>query len=281
VSDDYLWDRSGPEDPDVARLEQLLAPLGRDAPLAKKRRRWPIVVGAVLAAAAAIVVFVATRSHEPQCTSSGAGFSFHGRGGDVACGGHELASGVLPVGGTLSTGAREADLAIADIGTAELGTNTEVRLVRTDATRHQLVLDRGHLHARVNAPPRLFAVATHSATVTDLGCEYTLDADARGAGTLLVQSGKVELATPRGAIVVALAGTRTTLLSGRRPGLPVRMDAASALVAAVHAYEHGEPGAAARVRAAATADDAVTLDELAAVEKESVRDETELDPIDD
>jgi len=262
MSDDYLWDGSGPADPEVARLEKLLAPLGRYAPLAKKRRRWPILVSAVLAAAAAIVVFLATRSHEPSCTGT-AGFSFQGRGGDVACGGHELASGVLPVGGKLSTGAREAELAIADIGTAELGKDTEVRLVRTDAQKHQLVLDRGHLHAKVNAPPRLFAVATHSATVTDLGCEYTLDVDARGAGTLLVQSGKVELATPSGAIVVAPAGTRTTLLPGQRPGLPVRIDATDALVNAVHAYERGEPGAAARVRAAVTADDAVTLDALA------------------
>ena len=27
MNDDYLWDRSGPPDPDVARLEQALAPL--------------------------------------------------------------------------------------------------------------------------------------------------------------------------------------------------------------------------------------------------------------
>ncbi len=31
--DDYLWDRSGPADPEVARLEQLLAPLAHDRPL--------------------------------------------------------------------------------------------------------------------------------------------------------------------------------------------------------------------------------------------------------
>ena len=210
MSDDYLWDRSGPQDPEVARLEKLLAPLGRDAPLARKRKRWPWLVGAVLAAAAAVVVFVATRAHAPDCHGT-AGFTFHGVGGDVACGGDALASGVLPVGGSLSTGARSAELAIADIGTAELGTDTKVSLVRTGPQKHQLVLDRGHLHARVNAPPRLFAVATHSALVTDLGCEYTLDVDAHGAGMLSVQSGKVELATPSGAIVVVPAGTRVTL----------------------------------------------------------------------
>src|SRR3984893_8824293 len=29
MSDDYLWDRSGPPDPEVARLEELLRPLGQ------------------------------------------------------------------------------------------------------------------------------------------------------------------------------------------------------------------------------------------------------------
>ena len=29
MSDDYLWDRSGPPDPEIARLEALLQPLGQ------------------------------------------------------------------------------------------------------------------------------------------------------------------------------------------------------------------------------------------------------------
>ena len=33
MSDDYLWDRSGPPDPDVQRLEELLSPLRHEAPL--------------------------------------------------------------------------------------------------------------------------------------------------------------------------------------------------------------------------------------------------------
>ena len=33
VGDDYLWDGSGPPDPEVARLEALLSPLAHDAPL--------------------------------------------------------------------------------------------------------------------------------------------------------------------------------------------------------------------------------------------------------
>ena len=32
MSDDYLWDRSGPPDPEVARLEALLRPFGQQEP---------------------------------------------------------------------------------------------------------------------------------------------------------------------------------------------------------------------------------------------------------
>ena len=43
---------------------------------------------------------------------------------------------------------------------AELGAQTRVRLERMSAQRHELLLERGRMHARVSAPPRIFAVAT-------------------------------------------------------------------------------------------------------------------------
>jgi hypothetical protein len=77
MSDDYLWDRSGKPDPDVARLEKLLAPLAHEAewrapPLAAgvsppadpraPRRRLPArrawIAGGALALAAAIAIAV-------------------------------------------------------------------------------------------------------------------------------------------------------------------------------------------------------------------------------
>ena len=47
MADDYLWNRSGPPDPDTQQLEELLAPLAHDAPLdelrlAKGRRSEPV-----------------------------------------------------------------------------------------------------------------------------------------------------------------------------------------------------------------------------------------------
>jgi ferric-dicitrate binding protein FerR (iron transport regulator) len=272
MSDDYLWDRSGKPDPDVQRLEELFAPLRHDAPLdelrvKRPRRRAPfIIAGIVIAAAAAVAIFVALPSGESSICSGGKGFAFTGKGGSVSCGGENVAKGVLPVGGQLDTGANTASLVIADIGTAELGANTRVRLERTDAQRHQLALERGHMHATVNAPPRLFAVTTPHTSVIDLGCEYFIDIDETGAGSIYVRIGMVELATPSGALVVAPAGTRTTLLTGQRPGLPVGHSANAKVRAAVAAYEQGDPAAIDALLAAAEDKDAVTLIALAAVD---------------
>jgi len=259
--DDYLWDRKGPADPDVARLEQLLAPLAHDAPLdelrLRRRRRWSMLaIGSVVAAAAAVALVWWRWPDQPGATCSN-GFAFT-RGGTER--------GVLCVGGVLDTGAQRAELAIANIGKAELGAGTRVRLDQTSAERHELYLERGRLHARVDAPPRLFAVATPSANVTDLGCEYTLAVEPNGAGTITVQSGKVELATgTAGAIVVAPMRTHARLLPGRRPGLPVVDGAGKALEAAVAAFERGAADGIDRVMAAATPTDALTVANLAEV----------------
>lgn len=280
-SDDYLWDRSGPADPEIARLEGLMAPLRHDAPLdelrlagverARRSRKRVMIVSSIVAAAAVVAIALwrwpspgAPPSNQLACDATATGFAFEAFGnGHVACGGAERPRGVLPVGGVLDTGAHEAKLAIADIGSARLSAGTRVRLDRTSAERHQLFLERGKMHAKVNAPPRLFAVTTPGASVTDLGCEYTLEVDERGAGSIHVQTGKVEIEGGRGELVVMPAGTRARLLPGRRAGLPVVVDAPRALVEAADAFDSGAPDATARVLAAVRAEDAFTVVNLA------------------
>src|SRR5689334_4919123 len=158
--DDYLWDRSGPPDPDALRLERLLSPLAHDAPLdetrlrrGRRRRPW-IVAGVAAAVAAAAALLLAlwwpgraapVPSDSYACGAKASGFAFTARGGSVACGGERVPAGVLPVGGVLDTGAHRAELAIANIGRAELGTQTRVRLERTGPERHQLFLERGRM----------------------------------------------------------------------------------------------------------------------------------------
>jgi len=272
MSDDYLFDRSGRPDPEVEKLEKLLAPLAHDAPLdemrmrRKKRPPW-LVLGIAVAAAAAVIVYFALPSKPSACGVGGDGFAFTGVGGSVSCEGAQLAHGVLPVGGRLDTGANQAKLTIANIGSAELGKQTRVRLDRTDAQRHQLALDRGHLHAKVNAPPRLFAVTTKHTDVVDLGCEYTLDIDDSGAGSVCVFSGLVELATKSGPTVVTPEGSCAAILAGQRPSLPYARDARPELVEAVRAYDRGEPTAIEHLLAIAQDRDAITLIALAAIHR--------------
>ncbi len=271
--DDYLWDKSGEPDPGIAKLESLLSPLAHDAPLDElrlkrpRKRNW-IIVSGLVAAAAAVVLFVALRPRpgDPQC--AGEGFAFTAQTGTVSCNGAALAGGVLPVGGTLDTGTQQAKLAIADIGEAQLGTDTVIRLDRAQYgadPKHQLHLERGHMHAKVNAKPKIFAVTTPSADVTDLGCEYEIDLDRSGAGTIRVISGKVELETGKHQPLVLLAGMHARLLPGRRAGLALSDKAGAAMEQAAADYDAGKPDGLARVLAAATRDDVITLQRLALV----------------
>jgi hypothetical protein len=269
MSDDYLWDRKGAPDPDVAKLEQLLAPLAsRDtgAPLdelrPRRRRTWWIVGGVVAAAAAVAIVLALPRRGDAPAPATG--FDFVAREGTALWNSRVTAVGTLATGDVLDTGGSHVELKIADIGRAELSPATRVRLERSDATGRHLAIDRGKLHAKVSAPPRLFVVSTPSARVVDLGCEYTIEVDATGAGHIEVQRGQVELATRNGAIVVAPAGTHAQILPGSQPGLPIADGASDEVERAVAAYLAGGPIDA--LLAAATRRDAITLVDLATVD---------------
>ena len=267
---DYLWDGSGAPDPEVQRLEQLMRPLRHAAPLNELKRPRPRrprlvwVAAGALAVAAVLIVVVLTRG--TAACSGTEGMAFTGTG-DLACGDGRVSHGVLPIGTTIDTGKNEADLQIAAIGVAHLGPDTRVRLDATSLAGHNLFLERGRMHARVTAPPRLFAITTPSTAVVDLGCEYDIRVDARGAGEIRVLAGKVELAADAaGVIVVAPAGTHTTIRPGHRPSLPLATGASDALAAAVARYDRGEPGAIAAIVDATTESDAITLANLAVLE---------------
>lgn len=140
------------------------------------------------------------------------------------------ARGRLGVGEWLETdSASRAEIAVANIGQVEVEPNTRVRLVETRLTEHRLELERGTLHARIWAPPRLFFVNTPSAVAADLGCAYTIEVDDAGRGLLHVTSGYVALeAEARESIVPAGAACMTQPGSG--PGTPFFEDAPEAFV---------------------------------------------------
>ena len=107
---------------------------------------------------------------------------------------HLNRGGQLAVGDWLETDAfSRAQLTIADIGHAEIGPNSRLRLVATRETEHRLEMTQGRISARVSAPPRIFIVETPSGTAVDLGCSYDLFVNESGNGTIHVTSGEVSL----------------------------------------------------------------------------------------
>jgi len=168
--------------------------------------------------------------------------------------------GRLRVGEWLETdSASRAEIAVANIGEVEVEPNTRVRLVETRLTEHRLELERGTLHARIWAPPRLFFVNTPSAVAADLGCAYTLEVDDKGRGLLHVTSGYVALETEaRESIVPAGAACMTE--PGAGPGTPFFEDAPEPFVEALARldFEHDRASLDA-VLAGARVKDTLTL----------------------
>ena len=181
---DYLFDKEGEPDPEIARLEGLLAPLAyRGAPpLLPARigaRRPYVVAAAALAMAAAIAALVIARPWRPAPK-------------------------------WIDSDAR-VELAIGDIGRVELAPHTRARVVAGGPAPHTLELVRGTLHAVIDAPPRQFAVVTPHAVVTDLGCVFDVIVDEAGRGQVVVRKGRVGVAGAGAAEIVVPAGARVEL----------------------------------------------------------------------
>jgi hypothetical protein len=81
-----------------------------------------------------------------------------------------------------------------------------------------------------------------------------------------VLSGKVELGTKSGAIVLAPERTHTKILAGQTPGLPIVDGASLAIEAAVDGYLAGDPSAFDTLLAVASTADAITLVDLAIID---------------
>jgi hypothetical protein len=264
---DPLFDGGG-ADPELAALEAQLGVFAHTAPLrepparpAPRRRRWLVPAAGLAAAAAAIAVLV-LRDRAPCAGTTG--FAFALTSGSASCGGRAIAhAGTLPVGAWLETrGDGVADVKVADIGELTVYGDSRLRLVGTGATQHHLELARGHVTARVTAPPRLFVVDTPAATAVDLGCQYDLTVDPAGRTHLRVTVGAVSLEGPRDregrdSIAYVPATHEVDILPGHHIGTPVSVDASPELRAAVARFDAGAPVAA--VVELATVHDRVTL----------------------
>jgi ferric-dicitrate binding protein FerR (iron transport regulator) len=266
---DYLFDKSG-EDPEVAELEQLLAPHAHRAPLGElppQRRRWrrrALVVATAIGVAGALLFFGGKGARPPApdvaaCAPGAPGFAFAVAGGPARCAGGATEGGVLSVGAWLETSASAvADIRLADIGDLTVYGDSRLRLVGTGPDEHRLELARGRISARVIAPPRLFVVDTPVAAAFDLGCAYDLLVDDAGRTHLRVTSGAVSL-EGNGRISYAPALTEVIATPGHGPGTPTSFEASPDLRAAVARFDLGETAALPALLAASTARDTITL----------------------
>ncbi|MBL8915363.1 MAG: FecR domain-containing protein [Archangium sp.] len=244
----YLWDKKGDGDPGARELESLLAGEKFSGmafpPVASARRgarRALLAVAAVLIAACA--VFVVLRPRDVV--------TVRGEGRE-----RTLANGewLEPKSNVTLALARE-------IGVVEVRGDSRLRVQRVDGEQQRLELERGHLHAVVNAPPRLFVVDTPSGRAVDLGCEYTLEVQRDGSTRIDVLSGRVVL-EGAGRTTTVLAGMWAVSRPGAAPQVAIDTQASPAFVSAVQRLSSGEPDVLGLVLAQADKRDAVTLWQL-------------------
>jgi len=136
----------------------------------------------------------------------------------------------------MDTGSGAARVTIGTIGAVDVRSNSRVRMLAAKAGEQRLTLDRGEIHAKITAPPRLFFVETGAGTAIDLGCEYDLACDREGNGYLRVLQGWVSYERDgRESLVPAGASCRTR--AGRVPDTPSFDDATAAFKVALEGFD--------------------------------------------
>jgi hypothetical protein len=216
---DYLWDRSGEPDAEIAELESLLSAFRyRPLPLpvvAMPQRRWRVTLS--LAAAAIVVMTIGALLLRARLTwRNGEPWQVTPLAGSPRVAGTAFTQRTqLAVGEVLETDdASRAQVRIAAIGSMEVEPGSRLRLVATRTRHHRLALDFGTIHARLWAPPFSFGVETPSSTALDLGCAFTLHVNRDGSGLLHVTSGWVVLERDFAQTLVPAGAEAVT-----RPGL--------------------------------------------------------------
>jgi hypothetical protein len=263
--DDPLWNPAAAGDADLRRLRTLLAPYGAAArgigewkpQAAARARRWRRAAMGLAACLAASLVLYAGYAWR-LAWSDGRPWRIEASAATPAR---------LAPGATLQTGAQESlTVAVARIGSLRLSPQSALRLVQTRSGQHRVALDRGHLRARIWAPPGYFGVDAGAAELVDLGCDFDVWKDADGRGRVYVRSGWV--AYRLGAQEVLLPSGFAMDFDARRAWTPLRPAAAPGFVHAVRELErilegamdaHAAEDAAGRVASAATDADAFTL----------------------
>jgi hypothetical protein len=252
MNEDYLWDKSGEPDPDVQRLENLLAPLGHKSDKAPvlpfpKRSRVPYL----LAIAASLLVlsgalWVAWQRNRPAC--------------NVATTEGTPSLTRLAKGESINTDAHsQARLNLNDVGEVEVEPNTQLSVLAIRPDEQRLALHHGTIRALIWAPPGRFIVNTPSAQTVDLGCQYTLNVNTDGVGLVEVSVGWVAF-EDKGRESFIPAGAACVTRPGKGPGIPYYQDAPKELIDALNRFDaDSDRPAIAAILANARSRDAISL----------------------
>lgn len=251
-NDDYLWDGSGTPDPEIQKLEVLLAKYQHVGtvpalPADSLRSRWAVfgfrvrLFPAMAAAAGVALIAVAAFLIYARNTSAGGtgGWDASRIAGTPRIGEREITnkSSHLGVGQVLETDNQSrARLQATDVGQIEIEPSTRVRLLDMGATRKQIALDHGTINAYIWAPAGQFVVDTPSARTVDLGCAYSLHVDDSGTGIVRTWLGWVGFKlNGHESFIPAGAACATRPKVG--PGTPYLVDAAASLRAALQRFD--------------------------------------------
>ena len=254
--DDYLWDRSGVPDEDVARLETLLTRYRHQAPLAplpaRTPRRLALHAAMQLAVAAASLILVAAAGWFAFAVRESGWTVQSLEGAPVVAGAPIDAPSKIPIGEGVTTNATSrARIDVSTIGYVDVEPNSRIRLLRSGAGEYRMALDAGTIRARIWAPPGLFFVNTASSTAIDLGCAYTLTLDEAGLGHIVVESGWVAFEY-KGRESFIPQGAMCTTRPGLGPGTPCYTDAPEGFEAALTILDSTPTGDVRRAEALGT-----------------------------
>jgi hypothetical protein len=268
MNENYLWDASGAPDPEIQRLESLLADFRHSGralvlsamPVAPREFRAVLVhifslprlaaAAAILLALGITLFFTLRTKNAPDL---GPAWDVANLQGTLQIGTNAITANQAPaklhVGQTIITNNdSRASLSQPDLGEIRIDPNSRVRLVQTDSNRKRIQLGVGTIHAAIWAPPGTFVVDTPSAVAIDLGCSYALHVAPDGSGTLRTTYGWVgfhlngrDSFIPAGAI----CSTRPEL----GPGTPYFEDATPAFREAIAQFDSSPENSPARTAA--------------------------------
>jgi len=272
MNDAYLWDGSGQPDPELQRLESLLAQFRhREVPLVLPQAApaklgyfrtlflqfpWLPRFAAVAVAAIVLITVSVFYLRTARISPSGPAWEVARLAGTPQIGSQLITAGQfaakLRVGQTLETdGTSRASIWQTDLGEIMIDPNSRVRLLQTDDRHKRLQLDIGTIHAMIWARPGQFVVDTPSAVAVDLGCAYTLQVSADGSGSIR---------TTRGWVGFHLNGRESFIPAGAMcptrpkvgPGTPYFEDASESFRAALADLDFAASSSDARASSLAT-----------------------------